>query len=108
MKTMTKLADLRAKATYSTMSIEGFNEMRKAGNAKRVFDCLSFDYNDKCYSLTADSILKAVKQNCNGFVKDIATRFSDPSNKFAMSEKQAWCIAFAFVKIQKELGEEIF
>lgn len=105
---MTKLAELRANATYATMSIEGYNEMRRAGNAKLVFDCLNFDFNDKCYSLTADSILKAVKLNCEGFVKDIATRFTDPSNKFAMSEKQAWCIAFAFIKIQKELCEEIF
>ena len=105
---MSKIAELRAKATYSTMSIEDFNEMRKAGSAKKVYDCLSFDYNDKCYSLTADSILKSVKLNCEGFVKDIATRFSDHSNKLAMSEKQAWCVAFAFIKIQKELGEEIF
>ena len=104
---MTKLADIRANATYSSMSLEGLNEMRTSKNAKNVFDCLSFDYNDKCYSLTADSILKAVKTYCNGFVKDIATRFQDASNHFAMSEKQAWCVAYAFIKIENELGEEI-
>lgn len=104
---MAKLADIRANATYSSMSVGGLNEMRKSNNAKHVFDCLSFDYNDKCYSLTADSILKAVKIHGEGFVVDIATRFSDPSNKFAMSEKQAWCVAYAFCKIKNELGNEI-
>ena len=105
---MSKLAELRAAATYSQMSLEAMNEMRKAGNAKRVFECLNFDYNDKCYSLTADSILKAVKIYGQGFVKDIATKYQDAGNKYAMSEKQAWCVAFAFVKIGNELGEEIF
>ena len=105
---MSKLAELRATATYSQMSLEAMNEMRKAGNAKRVFDCLNFDYNDKCYSLTADSILKAVKIYGQGFVTDIAKRFQDAGNRFEMSQKQAWCVAFAFVKIENELGEEIF
>ena len=104
---MTKLADLRANANYSSISVEKLNEMRKSNNAKNVFDCLSFDFNDKCYSLTADSILKAVKIHGEGFVVDIATRFADPSNKFAMREKQAWCIAYAFCKIKNELGNEI-
>jgi hypothetical protein len=104
---MTKLADLRANATYASMSVESLNEMRKSNNAKNVFDCLDFDYNDKCYSLSADSILKAVKIHSEGFVVDIATRFSDPSNKFEMSQKQAWCVAYAFCKIKNELGNEI-
>lgn len=65
---MSKLAELRATATYSQMSLEAMNEMRKAGNAKRVFECLNFDYNDRCYSLTADSILKAVKIYGQGFL----------------------------------------
>jgi hypothetical protein len=102
-----KLAEMISNQTYSSLSIEKLNEMRKSKKAKNVFECLNFDYNDKCYSLTADSILKAVKLNCTGFIVDVATRFSSPSNKFAMSEKQAWCVAFAFIKIQKELGEEI-
>ena len=104
---MSRLAELRANATYSSMSLECLNEMRISGNAKNVFNCLSFDYNDRCYSLTADSILKAVMQNCNGFVKDIATKYQDASNKYAMSEKQAWCIAFAFIKIENELTNTI-
>jgi hypothetical protein len=103
---MEKLAEIRANATYSSMSLEGLNEMRKTNNAKNVFDCLSFDYNDKCYSLTADSILKAVKIHGDGFAVDIATRFSDPATKFSMSEKQAWCVAYAFCKIKNELGNE--
>lgn len=104
---MTKLAELRANATYASMSVENLNKMRTSNNAKNVFDCLNFDYNDKCYSLTADSILKAVKIHSEGFVVDIATRFQDASNHFAMSEKQAWCVAYAFCKIKNELGDEI-
>ncbi len=104
---MTKLAELRANATYSSMSIEDLNDMRKSNNARKVFDCLKFDFNDKCYSDAADSILKAVMTYCDGFVKDIATRFQSASNHYEMSEKQSWCVAFAFVKIQNELGEEI-
>lgn len=105
---MGRLAEIRSKATYASMSLEELNNLRASGDAKSVFNCLSFDYNDKCYSLTAESILKAVKNYSEGFVADIATRFSSPSNKFEMSEKQAWCVAFAFIKIKNTLGEEIF
>ena len=58
---MSQLAELRSAATESMPSLNWFNELRKSGNAKNVVDALFFNYNDKCYSNTADSILKAVK-----------------------------------------------
>jgi hypothetical protein len=105
---MKTLSEIRANATYSVMSIEELNNLRKSGVAKNVFSKLRFDKNDNCYTLTAETILTAVKMYCDGFVKDIATRFSDTANRTEMSEKQAWVVSFAFIKIHNELGEEIF
>jgi len=98
---MTKLADLRAAATYQTVTKEMINDLRTSKNAKKVFDCMNFDYNDKTYTNVADSILFAVENNCSGFVVDIAKRFR--MSTFPMSEKQTWCIAFAFIKIENEI-----
>ena len=102
-----KLADAREKAMTTSMTIEDFNALKKQGDAKEVFQKLAFDSYNKEYSLIADSILKAVKFHASGFAVDIATRFQDPSNKFEMSYKQKWVIAFAFINIKKELGKEI-
>lgn len=101
-----KLAELISNHYENVMPIESLNALRTGNDAKMVFEILSngFSYRDKEYSLDADSILKAVRDYSEGFVVDIAKRFSSPSNKFEMSQKQAWCVAFAFIKIQEELS----
>jgi hypothetical protein len=67
-----------------------------------------YDYYDKDYSDFTCCIMSAVARYSEGFVVDIAKRFSDISNKYEMSEKQQWCIAYAFLKIKNTLGEEVF
>jgi hypothetical protein len=96
-----KTAELRAAKTYKSITDEKFNEMRKSNNAKLIFDNLYFDHNDNCYSDMADSILKSVAKYSTGFVVDIANRFKNAT--YEMSAKQAWCIAYAFLKIEKEV-----
>jgi hypothetical protein len=99
-----KLADMIANHHESSRTEEQLNNLRTSGNAKSVFDCLDFNYSEKCYSNDADSIMKFVGIYSEGFVLDIAKRFSDPSNKYPMSDKQRWCIAFAFIKINQTLS----
>ena len=99
------IAELRARATYQTVDVSFLNDLRKGGNAKEVFLRINFDFNDRCFTNYGDCILKAVSIYDKSFAKDIAERFR--ASSFDMSDKQRWCIAFAFIKIQKELGEEI-
>ena len=102
-----KLADKRAAAIYGSVSIDAINELRKSNNAKKVFNALYFDVNDRGYSDFADSILKNVAKFSTVFAGDIAKKYSDAGNKFSMSEKQTWCVAFAFIKIENEITEII-
>lgn len=99
-----KLAEMIANYYESSMTEEQLNNLRTSANAKSVFNCLDFNYSDNCYSNDADSIMKFVAKYSKGFVVDIANRFSDPSNKYPMSDKQKWCVAFAFIKINKILS----
>lgn len=99
-----KLADMMANHYESSMTENQLNELRTSGNAERVFDALDFDYSNKCYSSDADSVLKFVAKYSEGFVIDIAKKFSSPSNKYPMSDKQKWVVAFAFIKIEKVIS----
>ena len=99
-----KLADMIAEHYETSMTEEQLNNFRTSGNAKAVFNCLNFNYSDKCYSADADSILKFVAKYSKEFAADIAKKYSDVSNKYEMTEKQAWCIAFAFIKINQKLS----
>lgn len=58
-----------------------------------------FEYDD-----IADTILEMVSKYATGFVVDIAKRFglSGELDGREMSEKQRWCVAFAFQKLTDE------
>ena len=101
-----KLADLRAEGYNNSISEEDLNKLRLSKNAKEVYNLLNFQFDSKysgSYSLNSDSILKAVAKYSNGFVVNIAERFSSPSNKYPMSERQLWCISYAFLEIEQIL-----
>jgi hypothetical protein len=48
--------------------------------------------------------MKAVKKFATNHAKDIAERHY--LSTWRMSEKQAWCVAFAFINIEEELTED--
>ena len=95
---MAKLADMMAAARESNFTEEQFNNLRAEKNAKRVFDILrnGFSFQEKEYSAACWQILDYVAKNITGFQADIAEKAK--WNKFSMSEKQTWCVAFSFIK----------
>lgn len=103
-----KIADMIAESHERTITSQELNQLRTSGDAKRVYHLLErgWDSNngrDGSYDFVADTILSAVAKNSTGFVVDIANRFRDVSNRYEMSQKQTWCVAFAFLKISTEL-----
>ncbi len=100
-----KLSETIASIYENQFDINTLNDLRKSNNAKNVFQIISMGWNsrEKFYSNKSCQIMDAIKENSNGFVVDIATKFENISNPYKMSEKQAWCLAFAFIKIQNEL-----
>jgi len=99
-----KLADRIAQSLERSLTTEQINNLRTEGNPNPVFNILTSNFFNKEYGMEAFQIMEAVKENCKGFVVEIAERFSSPSNRYEMSEKQAWCLAFAFIKIENELN----
>ena len=89
-----KLAERRAAEKEATYSEKSLSALKADKNPKAVFDALKFNF-DGHYTPAACQIFDEVKKN-GGFVADIATRFS--TSNYEMSEKQAWCIAYAFIK----------
>lgn len=92
-------------------TIEIAADLRK-GNVKNIFNAIDgkfaasltghgtqFEYDD-----VADTILDLVYEYAEGFVKDIAKRFRFNGELAGrcMSDKQRWCVAFAFQKITDE------
>lgn len=86
--------------------IETAANLRK-GNVKNIFNAIdgifvsgsTFEYSD-----VADTILEMVQRYAEGFVTDIAKRFrfNGELGGRAMSDKQRWCVAFAFQKLSDE------
>lgn len=86
--------------------IETAADLRK-GNVKNIFNAIDgifvsgskFEYSD-----VADTILDMVANYAQGFVTDIAKRFrfNGELGGRAMSDKQRWCVAFAFQKLSDE------
>lgn len=86
--------------------IETAADLRK-GNVKNIFNAIDgiFVAGSKFeYSEVADTILDMVQLYAEGFVKDIAKRFrfNGELGGRTMSDKQRWCVAFAFQKITDE------
>ena len=69
--------------------------------AKDLFWLLSNDFEGgkfgSGYGFDAKAVLETVKAKGTGFVVDIAERYLN--NSYKMSDKQTWCIAFAYEKI---------
>ncbi len=80
----------------------------RAQNVKKIFEAIDGLYVSKKefeYDEVADTILAMVERYSTGFVTDIAKRFQNMNRYFnrqtnkIMSDKQRWCVAFAFQKI---------
>jgi len=86
--------------------IEIASDLRK-GNVKDIFNAIDGMFTSTFgtkitfeYSEVADTILEMVERYATGFVTEIANRFR--TNGRTMSDKQRWCVAFAFQKLTDE------
>ena len=82
----------------------------RSQNVGRIFDAIDGDFSSRYefeYSDVADAIMEMVIGGCEGFVVDICKRFSDVKNSRCMTDKQRWCVAFAFQKISDEVVERV-
>lgn len=72
----------------------------------KIFDAIDGDYvygGHFDYSPIASAIMEMVMEAEQGFVADICKRYSAIDNRYPMSDKQRWCIAFAFAKVSDEV-----
>lgn len=92
------------------------NDYRQAfelkNNVKAIFnaiDCKAVSKNLFEYTCIASAIMDIVENGCDGFVVDICKRFNDATRSYSyiMSDKQRWCVAFAFNKMSDEQVENI-
>lgn len=92
-----KTTEILSELHNSNFTEDQINNFRLEKNVKKVFDflrngwsCQEKEYKVKCYQ-----ILDFVAKNIKGFQADIAEKAK--INRFPMSEKQTWCIAYAFI-----------
>ena len=102
---MKTLAETISNIYESQFTIKELNVLKNNKNAKNVFEIINMGWNigDKIYSNKSCQIMDSIKEHSFGFVIDIATKFENVTNHFQMSQKQMWCLAFAFIKIENEL-----
>lgn len=77
------------------------------GNVRNIFNTVDYHFtnsHDIEYSDTAMVIMEIVAKYGEGFVIDICNRVLE--NNIQLTEKQRWCVAFAFLKITAEQIEE--
>lgn len=82
----------------------------KGQNVKNIFNALDGGYESRGkfeYNFVAQTIMDMVAAGSEGFVKDICERFNSESNRFPMSDKQRWCVAFAFQKVSDEICAKV-
>lgn len=91
--------------TIFKSNYEQVRELKVAANAKAIFSQLrlseDFDMASKefgSWSDNAEIILEEVAKNGSGFKAEIATK---ALRYKSMTEKQAWCVAFEFIAIEK-------
>ena len=76
----------------------------------KIYDALDGDFiygGHFDYSPIASAIMEMVIEAEQGFVSDICKRFSACDNRYPMSEKQRWCVAFAFAKVSDAIVEKV-
>lgn len=79
----------------------------KSQNVKNIFNAIDncYDFGSKQYEGIGSCIIKIVGEAAEGFVKDICQRFGGQCRP--MSEKQTWCVAFAFQKVSDEVIAQV-
>lgn len=80
----------------------------KTKNVKEIFNAIynCYDFQLKEYCGIGSAIIEIVAEGAEGFVKDICQRFGGFGVR-SMSEKQTWCVAFAFQKVADEVIEKV-
>ena len=79
-------------------------------SVKAIYDALDYFFVSKHkteYTDLATTIMDIVAEGGSGAAKDIATRFASPTNKYVMSEKQRWSVAYAFQKIDDSVVDVV-
>ena len=71
-------------------------EAAAAATTNEIFKSLHQGIDDE-YNEGAEIILETVRDNCSGFQADIAEKALEGSK---LSDKQRWCVAFAFDKVR--------
>ena len=71
-------------------------EAAAVATTKEIFRSLHQDIDGE-YNEGALIVLEIVRDNCSGFQSDIAEKALEGKK---LSEKQRWCIAFAFDKVR--------
>jgi hypothetical protein len=82
----------------------------KGKNVKSIFNAIDGDFVSKGrfeYDLLASCIMDIVAKGAEGFIKDICERYNSEQNHYPMSDKQRWCVAFAFQKVSDEVCFEV-
>jgi hypothetical protein len=78
----------------------------RSKNVKDIFNALDYTFEGNGYRYTdlASAIMEIVAASTDSYVKDICERFNGIDTiHFTMSDKQRWCIAFAFQKVSDEI-----
>lgn len=76
----------------------------------KIFDAIDGDFSydgNFDYSPIASAIMEIVMEAEQGFVADICKRFSAIDNRYPMSDKQRWCVAFSFAKVSDAIIEKV-
>lgn len=79
-------------------------------SVKTIYDALDYYFvskNKTEYTDLATTIMDIVAEGGSGAAKDIATRFASPTNKYTMSDKQRWSVAYAFQKIDDSVVDVV-
>lgn len=86
---------------------ERAKELKAQGNVKLIFDNVDYDFVSKHeseYDIFSQMIMEIVAKFSAGFVVDICEKAL--KKNIRLSEKQRWCIAYAFAKITDEQIDE--
>ena len=106
----------KTKTMKKTIYTESFINLYEAKNAKRVFDSIFGFWQERDfsgawrrggftqYSDIAEDIFRIVMKYGEGFVVDICDKALNKA--WELSDKQRWCVAFAFLKISESQIEE--
>lgn len=88
-----RVSHKNAKENFTPDFIRIENSNLDESSVKEIFNILKWSVNSE---MLIDEILMTVKNNSNGFQKDIAEK---AQRGISLSQKQAWCVAYEYKKV---------